>query len=76
MYLLGQLRESGDGGLRLGELRELLVKEYVEEGKAVEKRIREQGETGFMEFDGDRVRLTSKGKVFLRFSDWTSKIYY
>jgi hypothetical protein len=75
MYLLEQLNTAGDSGLVISQLTEKMEKEYVEKNGAINKRIEEQSETGFVDVGGKVIKLTNNGKKFLLFSETVGRMY-
>jgi hypothetical protein len=66
IFLLARVAASGKEGVRAADLERQLIERYVVENRAVERRIREQLETGTIEANGtDRFALTSWGRKVL-----------
>ena len=71
MYLLNTLMSCQTEA----ELEQKLVDEYVQQNRAVRRRIEEQKATGTVEESGGCVRLTAGGKSFLGVSEIIKKVY-
>ena len=79
-YLLSTLDSRGEengycSGLKNTELEDYFINEYVQEEKAIERRIIEQSVTDFVREKDDCVWLTFKGKNFLNFMAIIKKMF-
>ncbi|MBU1200006.1 hypothetical protein KJ953_00550 [Patescibacteria group bacterium] len=72
-YLLSTL--NNHNGIKTIELENYLIKEYIQEKGAVERRITEQSVTNFIRKEDDCVSLTTKGKKFLNFMTIIKKLF-
>lgn len=73
MYLLNTLKN--ESGIKKTDLEKKLVNEYILNNHALEKRLFEQQTTGFVITKYNRVYLTKKGFLFLKFSQVVKKIF-
>jgi len=54
---------------------DLLIEKYIRGKDAVEKRVHEQAVTGFINEKNGQIKITNKGKKFIRFSQIIDWIY-
>lgn len=73
MYLLSVA--SKQEYLKRDGFENLLVNGYIKKDGAVEKRLKEQEQIGFLKEESDGFILTDQGKNFLFFSSFIGKIY-
>jgi hypothetical protein len=66
-YILEKLEQRG-GGIKLNAFEDVFTKEYVKEHRLVDVRLTEQQESGTVVINDGCVKLTEKGKQFVRFS--------
>ena len=66
-YILEKLEQRG-GGIKLNAFEDVFTKEYVKEHRLVDVRLTEQLESGTITINEGCVKLTNKGKRFVRFS--------
>lgn len=74
VYLLGQLSRH-PAGMTEGELNERVVAQYVDEYRAVNRRMEEQMFTGNVRRESDRYYLTSQGDRFIGFSRLVARVF-
>lgn len=75
IYLLNQLKNSGDNWVDINQLIYKMESGFVEQEGAVEKRVKEQTAIGFVDVNGNVIRLTVRGRHFLDFAGNISKLY-
>jgi len=66
-YILEKLDQRG-GGIRFDAFNDVFTEEYVKEHRLVDVRLTEQQESGTVVISDGCVKLTEKGKQFVRFS--------
>jgi hypothetical protein len=67
IYILEKLAQRG-GGIRETAFEQIFQQEYMKEHHLVDVRLTEQLQSGTIEFDGQCVRLTPKGKMITEFT--------
>lgn len=73
MYLLNTIKK--ESGIKKTDLEKKLINEYILKNKALEKRIFEQKTTDFVDIKDNRVYLTDRGYLFLKFSQLVKKVF-
>lgn len=66
IYLIGTVARAGDDGLTLPAIQRAFVQGYVDGTSAVERRLHEQIVSGTIVRDGDRYRITPRGRLVYR----------
>jgi len=83
VYFLNQLEKAKiknidyptcSGGLTYKQAEQSLIEGYIK-GKAVKKRVEEQKVAKTLDFKNDCIFITSRGKRFLKFSEFVKTIY-
>lgn len=74
VYLLGQIAQSSVG-LTEAEMRDKLIRQYVEEYGAVQRRMQEQLKSGNVISEGGTYRLSPQGDNLIKFSKYVASIF-
>jgi hypothetical protein len=75
MYLLNTINNQNDKGISNSALEYKLINDYIIDGKAPNKRIKEQSIIGFIEESDSKITLSDKAIKFLYFSKTIKNIY-
>lgn len=73
MFLLNKI--SLHSPTTVSNLEESLIKKYIQENKAVQRRINEQSQIGFVSRENQEIILSEKAKKFLEFAGWVKRMY-
>lgn len=77
-YLLSTLNTRATPscrGLTKKQLEGVLIDQYIVKNKALQKRIIEQEEIGFISDNGECITLTDRARTFLRLKQITEELY-
>lgn len=73
MYILNSLYQQSS--MSKTDLEESLINEYIVVNKALDKRLFEQKQTGFVTERENRVELTDQGRLFMYVSFFIKRLY-